>query len=46
MPLEGGFSGRTQKLVDACYAYWQGATFPIIHTLLAKDGQYGVQGTV
>ena len=39
MPLEGGFSGRTQKLVDACYAYWQGAVFPIIHTLLAKEGE-------
>ncbi|XP_043203524.1 protein farnesyltransferase subunit beta-like isoform X1 [Amphibalanus amphitrite] len=38
MALEGGFSGRTQKLVDACYAYWQGAVFPIIHTLLAKEG--------
>ncbi|XP_037072174.1 protein farnesyltransferase subunit beta-like [Pollicipes pollicipes] len=38
MQHEGGFSGRTQKLVDACYAYWQGAVFPIIHTILAKEG--------
>lgn len=22
-PLEGGFRGRTNKLVDACYSYWQ-----------------------
>ena len=21
--LEGGFQGRTNKLVDSCYSYWQ-----------------------
>lgn len=31
MNLEGGFSGRTNKLVDACYSFWQGAIFPLIH---------------
>lgn len=31
MKLEGGFSGRTNKLVDACYSFWQGAVFPLIH---------------
>ena len=25
--LEGGFQGRTNKLVDACYSFWQGACF-------------------
>jgi protein farnesyltransferase subunit beta len=25
MRVEGGFSGRTNKLVDACYSFWQGA---------------------
>jgi prenyltransferase beta subunit len=22
LPLEGGFNGRTNKLVDACYTFW------------------------
>jgi protein farnesyltransferase subunit beta len=26
MPYEGGFQGRTGKLVDACYSYWQTAS--------------------
>ena len=25
MRLEGGFQGRTHKLVDGCYSFWQGA---------------------
>lgn len=25
MSVEGGFQGRTNKLVDACYSFWQGA---------------------
>lgn len=28
--LEGGFHGRTNKLVDGCYSFWQGATFAVI----------------
>ncbi|KAG5354703.1 Protein farnesyltransferase subunit beta [Yarrowia sp. B02] len=28
---EGGFSGRTNKLVDACYAYWVGASLVLIN---------------
>ena len=27
MPVEGGFSGRANKLVDGCYSFWQGACF-------------------
>ena len=27
MPVEGGFQGRTNKLVDACYSFWAGACF-------------------
>lgn len=23
-PIEGGFNGRTNKLVDSCYSFWQG----------------------
>lgn len=30
LPLEGGFQGRTNKLVDSCYSFWQGAIFPLI----------------
>ncbi|BES93067.1 Farnesyltransferase beta subunit [Nesidiocoris tenuis] len=29
MPFEGGFQGRTNKLVDSCYSFWQGATVVI-----------------
>ncbi|PVU96651.1 hypothetical protein BB561_001045 [Smittium simulii] len=34
MSLEGGFSGRINKLVDGCYSYWVGATFIILHRAL------------
>jgi protein farnesyltransferase subunit beta len=38
MSFEGGFQGRTNKLVDGCYSFWQGGAFPIIHSLLAREG--------
>jgi len=28
--MEGGFMGRTHKLVDGCYSYWQGAVFSLL----------------
>ena len=28
--LEGGFSGRSNKLADGCYSFWQGALFPLL----------------
>jgi protein farnesyltransferase subunit beta len=28
--VEGGFSGRTNKLVDGCYSFWQGACFALL----------------
>jgi len=31
LPFEGGFQGRTNKLVDSCYSFWQGAVLPILH---------------
>ncbi|KAL3288746.1 hypothetical protein HHI36_003181 [Cryptolaemus montrouzieri] len=34
MRFEGGFQGRTNKLVDGCYSFWQGASFALIHNLL------------
>ncbi|KAJ5272732.1 hypothetical protein N7478_007857 [Penicillium angulare] len=34
---EGGFSGRTNKLVDGCYSHWVGGCWPIIQSAL--DGK-------
>ncbi|XP_052768995.1 protein farnesyltransferase subunit beta-like isoform X2 [Mya arenaria] len=34
MRYEGGFQGRTNKLVDGCYSFWQGGAFPLIHMIL------------
>ena len=33
MSAEGGFQGRTNKLVDSCYSYWQGAVFPVLQLI-------------
>ena len=30
LSIEGGFQGRTNKLVDACYSTWQGAVFNML----------------
>lgn len=35
--LEGGFSGRTNKLVDACYAYWVGASVVIAECIVGHE---------
>lgn len=37
MRLEGGFQGRTNKLVDGCYSFWQGGAFPLINIILLKE---------
>ena len=34
--LEGGFMGRTNKLVDGCYSFWQGAAFPMLAELVSS----------
>ncbi|KAH9330821.1 hypothetical protein KI387_002929, partial [Taxus chinensis] len=31
--VEGGFQGRTNKLVDGCYSFWQGGVFSLIQRL-------------
>ncbi|KAF2154687.1 terpenoid cyclases/Protein prenyltransferase [Myriangium duriaei CBS 260.36] len=36
---EGGFSGRTNKLVDACYSHWVGGCWAILDAALLKPGQ-------
>ncbi|ORY48617.1 terpenoid cyclases/Protein prenyltransferase [Rhizoclosmatium globosum] len=39
MELEGGFQGRTNKLVDGCYSFWLGGLFPILDAIaLRRDG--------
>lgn len=30
MSFEGGFQGRTNKLVDSCYSFWVGSLFPLM----------------
>ena len=31
MIKEGGFNGRTNKLVDSCYSFWQGSIFNMLY---------------
>ncbi|XWS40750.1 hypothetical protein CRYUN_Cryun17cG0022300 [Craigia yunnanensis] len=31
--VEGGFQGRTNKLVDGCYSFWQGGVFALLKRL-------------
>jgi protein farnesyltransferase subunit beta len=38
MPLEGGFQGRTNKLVDGCYSFWVGAIFSLLDLVAAEKG--------
>jgi len=37
LKFEGGFQGRTNKLVDGCYSFWQGGVFPLLHKLISDD---------
>lgn len=37
--MEGGFMGRTNKLVDGCYSLWQGGIFPILRRLYREQGR-------
>ena len=36
MRCEGGFQGRTNKLVDGCYSFWQGGIFPILQKMILQ----------
>lgn len=38
MRSEGGFQGRTNKLVDGCYSFWVGGIFPLLHKILHDNG--------
>lgn len=37
--VEFGFQGRTNKLVDGCYSFWQGGVFALIRRLPSKFGE-------
>lgn len=44
MPFEGGYQGRTNKLVDGCYSFWQGALPALISDALEDEfGHAGYQ---
>ncbi|KAJ1658034.1 CAAX farnesyltransferase (FTase) subunit beta [Dispira simplex] len=36
MRYEGGFQGRTNKLVDGCYSFWVGGLFPLIASNICR----------
>ncbi|CAG2059160.1 unnamed protein product [Timema podura] len=42
--LLGGFQGRTNKLVDGCYSFWQGGAFPLLHRILNEENVNTVSG--
>ena len=44
MRYEGGFSGRTNKLVDGCYSFWQGGATAIVSSCY-EDFYGGVENT-
>jgi hypothetical protein len=39
--VEGGFQGRTNKLVDGCYSFWQGGTFLLLQRLMPQLSAQG-----
>jgi protein farnesyltransferase subunit beta len=43
MPVEGGFQGRTNKLVDGCYSFWQGSIFPLLDMVLVNPDMYATE---
>jgi protein farnesyltransferase subunit beta len=40
MKFEGGFQGRTNKLVDGCYSFWQGSLVQVTQMLIEKDSSH------
>jgi protein farnesyltransferase subunit beta len=36
---EGGFCGRTNKLVDSCYSLWVGGCWPLIEAVLRSQSR-------
>lgn len=44
MSLEGGFQGRSNKLVDGCYSFWVGGVFPLLNGILASEAEAQAAG--
>jgi len=44
MAVHGGFQGRTNKLVDGCYSFWQGGAFPLLEAALAERAELPAGG--
>jgi protein farnesyltransferase subunit beta len=42
MSFEGGFNGRSNKLVDGCYSFWQGGALAIVSKLYSADASVQV----
>jgi len=42
MTKEGGFNGRTNKLVDSCYSFWQGSIFNMLY-MADKNFSYDME---
>ena len=40
--VEGGFNGRTNKLVDSCYSFWLGSLICLLQRELEAQGSEGV----
>ncbi|XWS32770.1 hypothetical protein CRYUN_Cryun22dG0018200 [Craigia yunnanensis] len=40
--VEGGFQGRTNKLVDGCYSFWQGGVFALLKRLHSTKGEKSI----
>ena len=34
---EGGLNGRTNKLVDGCYSFWEGGLFPMLQSMTLEE---------
>lgn len=37
LQVEGGFNGRSNKLVDACYSFWIGAVLAMLETITESE---------
>lgn len=46
MGYEGGFQGRTNKLVDGCYSFWQGSALTIASQLVLSHGDNNLLETM
>lgn len=40
--LPPSLKGRTNKLVDGCYSFWQGGVFPLIYASLIEESECDV----